>query len=63
MVSKHIARVRLSLGYKASRFFIFVERNLGFEAGKLTPLHTSLTAQPDTDPQSITSGRSTTSQE
>jgi hypothetical protein len=33
MVSKHIARIRTSLGYKASRFFIYVERNLGFEAG------------------------------
>ena len=32
LVSKHIARIRQDTGRKACRVFIFVERNLGFEA-------------------------------
>ena len=32
MVVQHIARIRKDAGRKTSRFFIFVERNLGFEA-------------------------------
>ena len=32
MVHKHIQRIRTDIGRKASRFFIYVERNLGFEA-------------------------------
>ncbi len=31
-MAKHIARIRLDMGRKASRAFVFVERNLGFEA-------------------------------
>lgn len=33
LVSKHIARIRQDQGRKASRVFVYVERNLGFEAG------------------------------
>jgi hypothetical protein len=32
MVVQHISRIRTDVGRKACRFFIFVERNLGFEA-------------------------------
>jgi hypothetical protein len=32
MVAKHIMRIRMDLGRKTSRVFVFVERNLGFEA-------------------------------
>ena len=32
LVVQHIRRVRADVGRKAARFFIFVERNLGFEA-------------------------------
>lgn len=32
LVTKHIARIRTDVGRKASRVFIYVERNLGFEA-------------------------------
>jgi hypothetical protein len=32
LVSKHIHRIRMETGRKATRVFIFVERNLGFEA-------------------------------
>ena len=32
MVVQHITRIRSDVGRKTSRFFIFVERNLGFEA-------------------------------
>jgi hypothetical protein len=32
LVAKHIARIRLDTGRKSSRFFVYVERNLGFEA-------------------------------
>ena len=32
LVAKHITRIRLDTGRKAARIFIFVERNLGFEA-------------------------------
>jgi hypothetical protein len=32
LVAQHIERIRECLGYKGSRFWIFVERNLGFEA-------------------------------
>ena len=32
LVAQHIARIRLDNGRKTSRVFIFVERNLGFEA-------------------------------
>lgn len=32
LVTRHIARIRLDTGRKACRVFIFVERNLGFEA-------------------------------
>ena len=32
MVREHIRRIRADVGRKASRFFVFVERNLGFEA-------------------------------
>jgi len=32
LVVRHIKRIRTDVGRKASRFFIFVERNLGFEA-------------------------------
>jgi len=33
LVGKHIARIRHDQGRKASRVFVYVERNLGFEAG------------------------------
>ena len=33
LVAKHIARIRMDTGRKASRVFVYVERNLGFEAG------------------------------
>jgi hypothetical protein len=32
LVVQHITRIRMDTGRKASRFFVFVERNLGFEA-------------------------------
>ena len=32
MVAKHIARIRTGAGRKTCRVFLFVERNLGFEA-------------------------------
>lgn len=32
LVVQHITRIRSDVGRKTSRFFIFVERNLGFEA-------------------------------
>ena len=32
MVAQHIARIRRDAGRKTCRFFVFVERNLGFEA-------------------------------
>ena len=34
LVSKHIVRLRTDTGRKASRVFVYVERNLGFEAGE-----------------------------
>lgn len=32
LVAKHIARIRVDVGRKTCRVFVFVERNLGFEA-------------------------------
>ena len=32
LVVQHITRIRSDMGRKTSRFFVFVERNLGFEA-------------------------------
>jgi hypothetical protein len=32
MVAQHITRIRADTGRKTCRFFVFVERNLGFEA-------------------------------
>ena len=33
LVGKHITRIRQDQGRKTSRVFVYVERNLGFEAG------------------------------
>lgn len=35
LVGKHIARIRQDQGRKTSRVFVYVERNLGFEAGSI----------------------------
>jgi hypothetical protein len=32
MVTRHIARIRMDIGRKGCKVFVFVERNLGFEA-------------------------------
>jgi hypothetical protein len=37
MVGKHLVRIRQDQGRKASRIFVYVERNLGFEAGRIPP--------------------------